>query len=142
MDNSTEGRRKLDPHIEEKLLKKAKEAMKFAYAPYSKFRVGAALWTKDGKIFTGANIENSSYGLTICAERVAIFKAISEGIRDFVALAVAASQDEPVAPCGACRQVLFEFSEELLIVSEGLKGERRRWILKEILPGGFKFKGE
>ena len=142
MGNSTKRRRDLDPHIEEELVRSAKRAMEVSYAPYSNFKVGAALLTKEGKIYTGANIENPSYGLTICAERVAIFKAISEGARDFIALAVVASQDEPVAPCGACRQVLFEFNEDLLIVSHGLKGKRRRWILKEIFPGGFKFKEE
>ncbi|HHY59602.1 MAG TPA: cytidine deaminase, partial [Clostridia bacterium] len=89
----------------EDLLAAAQEASRRAYAPYSRFPVGAALLTADGQVFTGCNVENASYGLTICAERVAVAKAVSEGYKDFQALAVWAATEEPVSPCGACRQV-------------------------------------
>ena len=94
----------------DKLFQKALAAAESAYAPYSKFRVGAALWSEDGRIFTGCNVENRSFGLTICAERTAVFKAVSEGAKRFLALAVSTPDSEkPVGPCGACRQVLSEF---------------------------------
>ena len=98
------------------LLKVAFGAAQNAYAPYSKFKVGAALLTKSSKVFTGANIENSSYGLTICAERVAIFNAVSSGHRDIEAVAVCAPIIGRVAPCGACRQVISEFGNDIKIV--------------------------
>lgn len=92
------------------LLKEARKAADNAYAPYSKFRVGAALLCKDGKIITGANVENRSFGLTVCAERSAVFSAVSQGRRDFIALAISTPDSvEPVGPCGACRQVVSEF---------------------------------
>lgn len=95
--------------METKLLAAAQAARDNAYAPYSKFKVGAAVETVDGEIFTGCNIENASYGLTCCAERNAVFAAVCSGVRRFKTLCVVADTDEPVAPCGACRQVLAEF---------------------------------
>lgn len=122
---------------EEELVKKAVEARGRAYAPYSGFAVGAALLAKDGQIFVGGNIENASYGLTVCAERVALFKAISEGVREFVALAVACGNG-PCAPCGACRQVLYEFAPDLLLIMADGEGQTwRKAKLWELLPQGF-----
>ena len=94
------------------LLEKAKEAIQFAYSPYSKFKVGAAILTEDGRIFTGCNIENSSYGATICAERTAAVKAVSEGAVSFKAIAVVCSSGEYAYPCGICRQVIAEFMDK------------------------------
>ncbi len=101
------------------LLDHAWKARELAYAPYSKFRVGAAILSESGAIFTGCNVENVSFGLTICGERSAIFSAISAGERKFIALAIVASTATPIVPCGACRQVLAEFSPSLPIFSEG-----------------------
>jgi len=106
-------RKKMDKN---EVIKQAIEAMENAYAPYSKFKVGAALLTKSGKIYTGCNIENSSYGASVCAERVAIFKAVSEGEHDFELLVVATKTEEPSPPCGICRQVISEFSNDLPII--------------------------
>src|SRR5690349_1402627 len=97
----------------ENLIQMATEARECAHAPYSKFKVGAALLDSSGRVFTGCNVENASYGLTVCAERVALWKAVSGGERKFVALAVVADGERPPSPCGACRQVLWEFSEDL-----------------------------
>ena len=98
------------------LLRAAMEARKFAYAPFSHFYVGAALLSTDGRIFAGCNIENSAYSPTLCAERCAIAKAVSEGVRDFVAIAVVGPEDSKTTPCGVCRQVLYEFCDESLVV--------------------------
>lgn len=114
----------------------AKEAMKFSYAPYSNFHVGAALLTKDGKVYTGCNIENASYGATNCAERTAIFKAVSEGERQFTKIAVAASDGSIAYPCGICLQVMNEFMPEGEIVLEK-DGQLMSYHLKELLPLGF-----
>jgi cytidine deaminase len=105
-----------------------------AYAPYSKFAVGAAVKCKSGAIFVGANIENRSFGLTICAERVAIGAAVAAGERDFVAMAVTADSDEPIVPCGACRQFLAEFAPDLAIVSATVRGQRKVDSLLRLLP--------
>ena len=105
-----------------------------AYAPYSKFAVGAAVKCKSGAVFGGANIENRSFGLTICAERVAIGAAVSGGERDFAAIAVTADSDEPIAPCGACRQFLAEFNPDLIIVSATIRGARKIDRLSRLLP--------
>ncbi|PYK42809.1 MAG: cytidine deaminase [Verrucomicrobia bacterium] len=105
-----------------------------AYAPYSRFAVGAAVQCKSGAIFAGSNIENISYGLTICAERIAIGSAVAAGEREFVAIAVAADTIEPIVPCGACRQFLAEFSPDLIIVSATLRGDRKIENLSRLLP--------
>jgi cytidine deaminase len=121
-----------------KLIAAAKAAQRNAHAPYSKFRVGAALLTKSGKVYTGVNVENASYGLTNCAERVAVGKAVSEGNRQFQAIAVVAPS-AALSPCGACRQVLAEFGECLVICADS-RNTRRLHIyrLSELLPHSFK----
>ena len=101
----------------QELINKAKEAKKYAYDPYSKFEVGAALETESGKIYTGCNVENSSFGLSMCAERVAIFKAVSDGETKFKRIAIVADTKDPVSPCGACRQVMSEFGDFEVILS-------------------------
>lgn len=122
---------------ERELVRLAVEARKRAYAPYSKFPVGAALLAEDGRVFTGCNVENASYGLTVCAERVAVFKAVSEGVTRFRAIAVACGTG-PCAPCGACRQVLYEFAPELVVIMADGRGETWRAAkLSELLPSGF-----
>lgn len=122
---------------EKELIEKAKRARLKAYAPYSKFRVGAALLTKSGKMYTGANVENSTFGLTVCAERVAVFKAVNKGDKNFVKIAVVTDRNPPVTPCGACRQVLSEFAKDLRIVCANLEGKVERYTLKELLPEAF-----
>src|SRR6266480_6797321 len=116
------------------LIKAASEARLQAYAPYSRFAVGAAVQCKAGTVFIGSNIENISYGLTVCAERVAIGSAIAAGEREFVAIAVVADTIEPVVPCGACRQFLAEFSPDLIIVSATIMGGRKIENLSHLLP--------
>lgn len=119
---------------EEILFEEALRARNQAYAVYSTFKVGAAVRTTTGKIFCGCNIENISFGLTICAERVAIFNAIQGGFREFDALAIVSESNEPVVPCGACRQVLAEFAPELKVWSSTLSGLRADFNLAELLP--------
>jgi len=119
------------------LIAQARAARAFAYAPYSNFAVGAAVLTADGRVFTGCNIENASYGLTICAERVALFKAISEGVREFRRLALVAETEVLISPCGACRQVLWEFAPDLVIISANYAGEVRIEPLRALLPEPF-----
>jgi cytidine deaminase len=121
-----------------KLIQEAKKARGNAYAPYSKFKVGAALLTKKDKVYTGANVENSSYGLSMCAERVALFGAVSSGEKEFSKLAIVADTKEPVTPCGACRQILLEFCDDLEIISATIKGKIKRYTLKELYPFPFK----
>lgn len=121
-----------------KLIAIAKAAQKNAHAPYSKFRVGAALLTKSGKVFTGVNVENASYGLANCAERVAIGKAVSEGHRKFQAIAVVAPS-AALSPCGACRQVMSEFGECVVICADSRNTRRLKiHLLSELLPHSFK----
>lgn len=110
-----------------------------AYVPYSNFKVGAAVLTEGGEIYTGCNVENASYGLCNCAERTAIFKAVSEGERDFVAIAIIADTQKPVAPCGACRQVMAEFGIQKIIMCN-LHGEQKIATLEELLPYSFEKK--
>lgn len=119
------------------LLDMAKEAKKYAYAPYSKFKVGAALLTKDGKVFTGCNIENASFGATNCAERTALFKAISEGENEFNAIAVVSSSEEFTYPCGICRQVLAEFMPDGEVVLSNKNGETKKFLVDDLLPNRF-----
>ena len=120
-----------------KLVAAAKTVQRHAHAPYSKFRVGAALLTKSGKVYTGVNVENASYGLTICAERVAITKAVSDGHRQFQAIAVVAPS-AALSPCGACRQVLAEFGEMAVICADSRNTRKLHlhW-LSELLPHAF-----
>ncbi|MDQ3119662.1 MAG: cytidine deaminase [Verrucomicrobiota bacterium] len=119
---------------DQELLAAAHSAREFAYAPYSRFKVGAALLLEDGRVVCGANIENISFGLTICAERVAVGAAVLCGCTAFERLALFSDSDEPVVPCGACRQVLAEFAPELGIVSQGLKGKVSEFNLGYLLP--------
>ncbi len=120
-----------------KLIKEAEKARKRAYTPYSKFQVGAAVLSVDGKIFTGCNIENASFGLAVCAERVAIFKAISEGSTKFEAIAVIGDTDKPCSPCGACRQVISEFGKDIFLIMANLKGDVKVKKINELLPEAF-----
>src|SRR5271157_3181466 len=108
-----------------------------AFAPFSKFLVGAALEDSEGRIHTGCNVENATYGLTICAERVAVFKAISEGARKFRRVAVAADTDSPTPPCGACRQILWEFCGDIEIVLVKPRGKTETYRLKDLFPKPF-----
>ncbi|MBC7241062.1 MAG: cytidine deaminase [Anaerolineae bacterium] len=117
------------------LIEQAKQAREGAYAPYSHFAVGAALLTRSGRVFTGANVENASYGLTVCAERVAVFKAVTAGEREFAAIAIASSNG--ASPCGACRQVLAEFGLDILVISVDMDDRVRQWRLEELLPASF-----
>ncbi len=121
------------------LVQTAIAAREQAYAPYSKFYVGAALMTKDGTVFTGCNVENTSYGLCICAERTAICKAVSDGHQEFQAIAVSAT---PFAtPCGACRQFIVEFGKDIEVICVDAKNESkvRSWTIEELIPENFKF---
>jgi cytidine deaminase len=120
-----------------KLIAAAHEARRYAYAPYSHFHVGAALLCANGEIVAAANVENAVYGLSICAERAAVCRAVAEGRQAFVALAIAASPLAP--PCGACRQFLNEFSPNLRVISvDAESGEPREWLLAELLPDAFR----
>ena len=127
-----------------KLIRAALRAQKFAVAPYSKFRVGAALLTRSGEIIGGANVENASYGLTCCAERVALFKALTEGRRDFVAIAVVARTEGGAMPCGACRQLLAEYAPHaVVLVADSRKPAKvRAFSVGDLLPGAFTLKPE
>lgn len=123
---------------EKELMKEALKARDFAYVPYSKFKVGAALLAKDGTVYHGCNIENAAYSVTNCAERTALFKAYSEGITNFETLVVVADTDGPVSPCGACRQVISELCDaEMEVVLTNLKGDIQRIKVSDLLPGAF-----
>ena len=122
---------------EDKLVETAKAARLQSVAPFSNFMVGAALQTKAGKVFTGCNIESASYGLTVCAERVAIWKALSEGERDFTDLVVVADTEMLTPPCGTCRQIIWEFAKHAKIVLANLQGQREERSIKELLPSAF-----
>jgi cytidine deaminase len=123
------------------LMRTARAAMKRAYAPYSKFHVGAAVLTKDGKVFSGCNVENASYGMTNCAERTAIFSAVAQlGPKlEVTAVAVANDHGVPCSPCGACRQVIYEFGPDAIVFFQGAEGEKQAHIT-ELLPEGFRLK--
>jgi cytidine deaminase len=122
----------------QELIAEALKAREFAYVPYSKFKVGAALLTEDGKVYKGCNIENAAYSLCNCAERTALFKAYSEGEKSFKMLAVAADTPGPVSPCGACRQVISELcSPNMPVILTNLNGQVKEMTVEELLPGAF-----
>lgn len=124
--------------MKNKLILTAKEALENAYVPYSNFKVGAALLTKSGKVYSGCNIENSSFSLACCAERTAIFKAISEGEIELTSMAVIADTEGPVSPCGACRQVMTEFfTSDAQIYLSDLQGNIMETTVKDLLPYSF-----
>lgn len=121
-----------------KLLEMAEEAKEKAYVPYSNFKVGAALLTKSQKVYTGCNVEVASYGATNCAERTAIFKAVSEGEREFEAIAIASSNEDETFPCGICRQVIVEFGKDIkIILGNSKKGVVKVYDINELLPHSF-----
>lgn len=127
-----------DPSLDEDaLVAAARDALERAYCPYSRVRVGAAVLDEAGRVFTGCNVENASFGLTICAERNAVARAVSEGAGGLVAVAIATDRPERLSPCGACRQVLAEFAPDLLVIAVGASGTRARWRLGELLPAAF-----
>lgn len=128
----------LNGTVQQQLLDQARYARETAYAPYSNFKVGAAVLTAAGDIFSGCNIENASLGATICAERVAILTAVAAGCRDLTALAVVADTPDPVAPCGLCRQVLAEFSPDCRVIMANTAGLVRLANLKDLLPLAFR----
>jgi cytidine deaminase len=125
------------PDTSDALLDAALAARENAFAPYSKFRVGAAIEDTGGRIHTGCNVENATYGLTVCAERVAVFKAISEGVRKFRRVAIAADADALTPPCGACRQILWEFCGDVEIVLVNLRGNTETYRLRDLFPKPF-----
>ena len=122
---------------EKELCQKAIDMLDRAYIPYSHFPVGAALECADGTVFTGCNIENAAYGATICAERTAIFKAVSEGHRDFVRIVIAGRSEDYCYPCGMCRQFMKEFAPEMQVICLNGKGEALELTLRDLLPYGF-----
>lgn len=123
---------------DKELVEMAIKAKERSYSPYSKFRVGAALLTKNGRVYTGCNIENSAYSPSVCAERVAIFKAVSDGEVNFDKIAISSDSNEFTPPCGVCRQVMSEFCEDLVILSANNNGEYIERRLKTLLPNSFK----
>ncbi|MEK6410223.1 MAG: cytidine deaminase [Acidobacteriota bacterium] len=123
---------------DDELIAQAKDARRWAHAPYSNFNVGAALLSSDGRVFTGCNVENSTYGLSMCAERVAIFKAISEGASEISRVAVVADHEHIAPPCGCCRQMIWEFSgDKTEVILANLSGDIRRYGIRDLLPEAF-----
>src|SRR6185295_6463735 len=123
---------------DDELIALAREAREAAHAPYSHFEVGAALLTVEGRVFTGCNVENSTYGLSMCAERVAIFKAVSEGSHEIAKVAVVTDHETITPPCGCCRQMIWEFaSDDTEVIIENLEGDVRKFDIKELLPEAF-----
>ena len=129
----------IEPEQGERLIQAATASRKNAVSKRSGFSVGAAIEAEDGTIYGGCNVENSTYGLTVCAERVAIWKALSEGVRRFRAVAVVTGADEPTPPCGACRQILWEFAGDVPVVSATSGGKRKFYRMSELLPEPFEF---
>lgn len=129
----------ISPDLEERLLAEAVRSRGNAVSHRSGFAVGAAIETEDGTIYGGCNVENSTYGLTVCAERVAIWKALSEGARKFRAVAVVTGADTPTPPCGACRQILWEFAGDVPVVSATVSGARKLYRVSDLLPEPFDF---
>ena len=122
---------------DESLIQAAADVRENAYAPFSDFRVGSALETDDGEVITGCNVESASYGLTVCAERVAIWKAISQGKRKIKHIAVVADTEELTPPCGVCRQIIWEFGGDIPVILANLKGKRETVQMKDLLPRAF-----
>lgn len=120
-----------------KLISKAREARKKAYAPYSKFKVGAAIESVDGRVFTGCNVENASHGVACCAERVALYKAVSQGAKSFRRIAIVTDTPVPTPPCGICRQALCEFSKDIEVVMTNMEGRTLVMSIKALLPYAF-----
>jgi cytidine deaminase len=125
--------------IDQKLIDEAKLARENAAAPFSKFKVGAALRTKGGKVFRGCNVENCSYGLTVCAERVALLSALAAGEREFDAIVVITQSDEPSTPCGPCRQLMWEYCGDIDVALTNLAGQRIDYKLSDLFPHPFSF---
>jgi cytidine deaminase len=126
------------PTNDEELITRARHAQKNAYAPFSQYKVGAALLTDNGQIYSGCNVENSTYGATNCAERTAVFTAVCDGARSFQKIAVVTDSEEPVMPCGICRNVLYEFSPNMEIIAVGASGKTERIQLSALFPKGFR----
>jgi len=124
-------------HTEKELIDAATEVRNRAHAPYSNFRVGAAVETEDGEIYTGCNVESASYGLTVCAERVAIWKGISEGVTKFGRIAVVVDTEELTPPCGVCRQIIWEFCGDVPVILSNLNGKSETIQMSELLPRAF-----
>ena len=120
------------------LVARARAAMEAAYAPYSRFRVGAALESEDGRVFAGCNVENSSYPVGMCAERVALGHAVASGARRFSRIAIASSGERPATPCGMCRQALSEFGPDIVVIAVAGAGGRAEWTVAELLPAAFR----
>jgi cytidine deaminase len=132
---------KVSAAMRERLLRSARQVMKYAYAPFSNFRVGAAILTSKGQVFVGCNVENSSYGMTNCAERTAIFSAIAKDGPELEIRAIAVVNDHgvPCSPCGACRQVIYEFGPRAIVFYQGTKGPKQS-LITDLLPEGFRLK--
>ena len=122
---------------EKLLLNAARNVRDFSHAPFSRFKVGAAIRTADGRIYTGCNVENASFSLTICAERVAVFKAISEGVRDIRQIAIVTDARKLTPPCGACRQILWEFAPHAQVILANVRGRMRKMTVAKLLPQPF-----
>lgn len=121
----------------EELVEAAKRVRENAFAPYSNFKVGSAVISEDGKIFSGCNVESASFGLTVCAERVAIWKAVSEGETELAGIAVVADTEELTPPCGVCRQIIWEFCGDVPVILANLKGDVEKILISELLPRAF-----
>jgi cytidine deaminase len=126
------------PPNDEELITRARQAQQNAYAPFSHFKVGAALLTDTGQIYSGCNVENSTYGATNCAERTAVFMAVCDGARSFQKIVVVTDSEDPVMPCGICRNVMFEFSPNMEIIAVGASGKTERIQLSALFPKGFR----
>ena len=124
-------------NTKKELVEAARKVREKAYAPYSNFKVGAAVRTKNGKVYTGCNVESASYGLTVCAERVAVWKAVSEGEKEFTEIAVVADTEELTPPCGVCRQTIWEFGGDIPITFSNLNGKTETVKMSELLPRAF-----
>ena len=131
----------MDVHLKNELVSIAKKAREQAYAPYSgDFKVGAAVLTNSGEIYSGCNVENSSFGATMCAERVAVFKAVAEGHRKIKAVAVVADTPDPISPCGLCLQVISEFGDDTIVLMSNTAGDTLQSEMRKLLPIVFKFR--